>query len=69
MTDYYMVDSLKQGELGPVLEDYEVQDAATWIVFPTKEQMPTRVRMLIDFLAERLKQAEQLIEHTDPNRR
>ncbi|MFT6100527.1 MAG: DNA-binding transcriptional LysR family regulator [Arenicella sp.] len=68
MTDYYMVDSLKQGELVPVLEEYEVKDAATWIVFPTKEQMPTRVRILIDFLAERLKQAEQLIEHAAANR-
>lgn len=66
MTDYYMVDALRQGELIPVLEEFEVQDAATWIVFPTRDQMPTRVRILIDFLAERLKQAEQLIEHTAP---
>ncbi|MFT5212113.1 MAG: LysR family transcriptional activator of dmlA [Cryomorphaceae bacterium] len=66
MTDYYMVDGLRRGELVPVLEEYEVQDAATWIVFPTREQMPTRIRILIDFLAERLKQAEQLIEHTKP---
>ena len=66
MTDYYMVDELKRGELIPVLEEFEVQDAATWIVFPTRDQMPTRIRILIDFLAERLKQAEQLIEHTAP---
>jgi LysR family transcriptional activator of dmlA len=66
MTDYYMVDSLRRGELVPVLEEYEVRDAATWIVFPTREQMPARIRILIDFLAERLKQAEQLIEHTKP---
>jgi len=67
MTDYYMVDDLRRGELIPVLEEFEVQDAATWIVFPTREQVPTRVRILIDFLVERLKQAEQLIEHTAPN--
>lgn len=64
MTDYYMIDSLRRGELVPVLEKYEVNDAATWIVFPTHQQMPTRIRILIDFLAERLKQAEQLIEHS-----
>lgn len=64
MTDYYMIDSLRRGELVPVLEEYEVNDAATWIVFPTHQQMPTRIRILIDFLAERLKQAEQLIEHS-----
>jgi LysR family transcriptional activator of dmlA len=63
MTDYYMVDGLRRGELVPVLEEFEVQDAATWIVFPTRDQMPTRIRILIDFLAERLKQAEQLIQN------
>ena len=66
MTDYYMIDSIRRGELVPVLEEYEEQDAATWIVFPTQEQLPTRVRILIDFLVERLKQAEQLIEHSTP---
>lgn len=65
MTDYYMADSLRRGDLVPVLEEYEVQDAATWIVFPTREQMPMRVRVLIDFLTERLKQAEQMIVHTE----
>ena len=64
MTDYYLVNGLKRGELVPVLEAFEVHDTATWIVFPTRDQLPTRVRILIDFLAERLKQAEQLIEHT-----
>ncbi len=66
MTDYYMVDCLRRGELIPVLEEFEVQDAATWIVFPTRDQMPMRVRVLIDFLAERLKQSELLIEQTKP---
>ena len=62
ITDYYLVDALRQGELVPVLEEFEVQDAATWIVFPSRDQLPTRVRILIDFLAERLKQAEQLVK-------
>jgi len=65
MTDYYMAAHLQRGELEAVLEDYEVQDAATWIVYPARDQLPTRVRFLIDFLAERLKQSEQLIPHVD----
>jgi len=65
MTDYYMAGQLQRGELETVLEEYEVQDAATWIVYPAREQLPTRVRFLIDFLVERLKQTEQLIPHVD----
>ena len=61
MTDYYMEDELKSGELESVLEDYEVRDVATWIVFPARDHLPTRVRFLIDFLAERLRHDEQLI--------
>ena len=63
MTDYYMAEQLKRGELEVVLEDYEVSDAATWIVFPARDHLPTRVRFLIEFLVERLKQSEQLISH------
>ncbi len=65
MTDYYLAGQLQRGELEVVLEEYEVQDAATWVVYPAREQLPTRVRFLIDFLVERLKQAEQLIPHVD----
>lgn len=65
MTDYYMAKQLQKGELEAVLEDYEVLDAATWIVYPARDQLPTRVRFLIDFLAERLKQTEHLIPHID----
>ena len=63
MTDYYMATQLQRGELELVLEDYEVEDAATWIVYPAREHLPTRIRFLIDFLAERLKRSEYLIEH------
>lgn len=63
MTDYYMAGQIRRGELEIVLEDYEVPDAATWIVYPAREHLPTRVRFLIDFLAERLKRTELLIEH------
>lgn len=61
MSDYYMEESLKAGELEPVLVEFESNDIATWIVFPAREHMPTRVRILIDFLAERLRRDEPLI--------
>ncbi len=58
--DYYLDEELSRGELEAVLEGYEVHDAATWIVYPERQHLPTRVRFLIDFLAERLKRLEPL---------
>ena len=55
LTDYYVDVELARGELEVLLEDYEVQDAATWIVYPERQHLPTRVRFLVDFLAERLR--------------
>lgn len=63
LTDYYMATQLKRGDLEIVLEEFEVKDAATWIVFPAREHLPTRVRFLIEFLAERLKRTELVIDH------
>lgn len=54
IASYYVDEELASGKLVPVLENYEVQDAATWIVYPDRHHLPTRVRFLIDFLAERL---------------
>ena len=54
-TEYYMHNELASGELEVVLESFEVQDAATWIVYPDRHHLPTRVRLLIDFLIERLR--------------
>jgi len=64
-TDYYMATQLKRGELEIVLDEFEVRDAATWIVFPTREHVPTRVRFLIEFLSERLKSSELVIPHVN----
>lgn len=56
LADYYLTDHLQRGELVPVLENYEVSDAATWIVYPDRHHLPARVRFLIDFLADKLKE-------------
>lgn len=53
--DYYMEDELRRGELQIVLEEYEVKDTFTWIIYPARDHMPTRTRYLVDFLSERLK--------------
>ncbi len=55
LADYYMDKELERGALEVVLEDFEVEDASTWIIYPDRHHLPTRVRFLIDFLAERLR--------------
>ena len=57
--DYYMRKEISNSELEPVLEKFEVQDAATWIMYPDRHHLPTRVRYLIDFLVERLRAMDQ----------
>ena len=51
---YYVDGELLHGKLVPVLAEFEVKDAATWIIYPDRHHLPTRVRFLIDFLAEHL---------------
>jgi DNA-binding transcriptional LysR family regulator len=55
ISGYYVEDEIRNGDLEIVLEDYEVPDVFTWIVYPEREHIPVRVRFLIDFLLERLK--------------
>lgn len=55
ISEYYVEDEIRNGDLEIVLGDYEVPDVFTWIVYPEREHIPVRVRFLIDFLLERLK--------------
>lgn len=57
---YYVDAELASGELVAVLADYEIQDAATWIIYPDRHHLPTRVRFLIDFLAEHLESGQMV---------
>ena len=54
LAHYYFDDAVERGELELVLEDYEPKDSATWLIYPNRQYLPTRVRFLVDFLAERL---------------
>ncbi|MCG7547176.1 LysR family transcriptional regulator [Pseudoalteromonas sp. Of7M-16] len=42
--------SIVNGELISLLDDHQVTDNATWLVYPRKDLIPLRVRLLIDFL-------------------
>lgn len=53
-SEYYINQHIRTGDLEVVLEDYEVEDAATWVIYPNRRHLPTRVRYLVEFLLENL---------------
>lgn len=53
-SEYYVKEYIQSGELEVVLEDFEVDDVATWIIYPNRLHLPTRVRYLVEFLLEEL---------------
>lgn len=53
-SEYYINEYLRSGELEVVLESYEIDDAATWVIYPNRRHLPTRVRFLVEFLLDKL---------------
>jgi DNA-binding transcriptional LysR family regulator len=53
-TEYYVREYIDAGELEVVLEDFEVDDVATWVIYPNRHHLPTRVRYLVEYLLEEL---------------
>ena len=43
---------LNRGELAPVLMQYQSRGEGVYVVYPHREQLPKKVRAVIDFLAE-----------------
>lgn len=48
---------IESGSLIALLEDYQVSDNATWLVYPRKDLIPHRVKLLIDFLVSKFHNA------------
>jgi DNA-binding transcriptional LysR family regulator len=46
-------DSIQRGELVPILNDFSISGATSWIVYQNKQFMPLRARLAIDFLVEK----------------
>ena len=51
-----VADYLQSGKLCSLLNEYQVTDNATWLVYPRKDLMPHRIRLLIEFLTEHFSQ-------------
>jgi DNA-binding transcriptional LysR family regulator len=50
----FIIDAdLAAGRLVPVLADYAADGVPVWAVYPHNRHLSTKVRMFVDFLAER----------------
>jgi LysR family transcriptional regulator, transcriptional activator for dmlA len=54
LPEIYLEDAIADGRLSVLLEPYEVPPSPTYLVYPSRERMPFRVRSLIDHLVEAL---------------
>ncbi len=54
LPDYYVQEAIAKQQLVSLLIPYQNQDEAVWAVFPKREFMPLKVRVLLDFLTEQL---------------
>lgn len=52
---YIVYDDLIAGRLMPVLDDWDLPRLTINVAFQTREHLPAKVRLFIDFLAERFK--------------
>ena len=55
LPETYIVNYIQQGLLVPVLTDYELPPQETYLIYPSRELVPFRIRALIDFFIENLR--------------
>jgi len=54
LPDYYVAEHLQSGALISVLDNYRQPDSAVWAVYPPNRHLSPKVRLLVDFLGERI---------------
>lgn len=54
LPEFYLRDELAGGELISVLEDHRADDVPVWAIYVDRQYMPTKVRLLMNFLSSRL---------------
>lgn len=58
LPDYYVSTPIERGELVPLLTQYHPQSEGIWALYPYNRHLSSKVRLLIDFLAQRLPDTE-----------
>ena len=54
LPDYYVQKHLTIGRLMTVLDEYREQEEGIWAVYPHNRHLSPKIRLLVDYLAERL---------------
>lgn len=54
LPDYYVQRYLESGELVSVLDSYREPEESIWAVYPHNRHLSPKIRLLVDYLAERL---------------
>ncbi|WED23782.1 LysR family transcriptional regulator [Vibrio sp. JC009] len=54
LSDYFLLPYIQSGRLVEVLEPYRKSEDGIWAVYPQNRYLAPKIRLLIDFLAERL---------------
>lgn len=58
LPEEYVLSHIQSKELIPLLESYCSPDEGIWAIYPHNKQLPPKVRMLIDYLAEELQKVD-----------
>lgn len=67
LPNYYVSVHLQNGTLISVLDNYRQPDSAVWVVYPPNRHLSPKVRLLVDFLSERLA-AHPIYQYETTNR-
>ncbi|RJG49896.1 LysR family transcriptional regulator [Motilimonas pumila] len=62
LPDYYVRRGLDEGSLVEVLQAYRDQPEGIWALFPPTKRTSVKVRLLLDFLVERLAEPSMLLD-------
>lgn len=54
LPDYYVQKYLESGALVSVLDDYREPEEGIWAIYPHNRHLSPKIRLLVDYLAERL---------------
>lgn len=55
MAGYQIVDLVESGELVPCLGQYAPDDRGHYLCYPSRQQLPTRVRVFIDYMTTKIR--------------
>jgi DNA-binding transcriptional LysR family regulator len=67
LPDYYVAEHLQSGALISVLDNYREPDSSVWAVYPPNRHLSPKVRLLVDFLRERIANHPRY-QYQSPNR-